>query len=124
LGFLVVKKYKYLGRVIDTKISVKSHVSEWRHYQPVYFKKNLMLHKKHVSLFSFIIIIEYFVKKDFLMDYAAFFDYRATIKLIDKTLWNHINSTFGLPKSASKQGSYWRIWYKNQTYIKINKKLE
>jgi len=102
-GFPVVDNYKYLGVVIDSTICAKSHIAERRKKLDSYFRKNFMLHKKYMTPFSFIRIIDFFVKSRLSYGLCCFLDSPGTMNMIDTTLSRHLKSIFGLPKGTSHE---------------------
>jgi hypothetical protein len=58
----IVLEYKYLGVLLDTKISPANHIFSIRNIINTYFERNGRIHKKYFTPFSLIRIIDYFVK--------------------------------------------------------------
>jgi uncharacterized protein (UPF0147 family) len=99
--FPVVLEYKYLGVLLDTKISPARHIFSIRKKIDTYFQRNGWLHKKYFTPFSLIRIIDYFVKSRISYGLCCFLDNPSAMKRLEDTLVRHLKSIFDLPKNTS-----------------------
>jgi len=97
----VVLEYKYLGVLLDTKISPTKHIFSIRNKIDTYFQRNGWLHKKYFTPFSLIRIIDYFIKSRISYGLCCFLDNPSAMKKLEDTLVRHLKSIFDLPKSTS-----------------------
>ena len=100
-GFPVVTKYKYLGVMLDTKISPKYHITAVKNKLKTYLQRNRMLHKKYFSPYSLIRIVDYFVKSRISYGLCCFLDSPSTMKKLENVLAVHLKGIFGLPVNTS-----------------------
>jgi hypothetical protein len=100
-NYPVVLEYKYLGVLLDTKISPANHIFSIRNKINTYFERNGWLHKKYFTPFSLIRIIDYFVKSRISYGLCCFLDNPSAMKRLEDTLVRHLKSIFDLPKNTS-----------------------
>ena len=100
-GFPTVTKYKYLGVMLDTKISPKYHITTIKEKLKTYLLRNRMLHKKYFSPYSLIRIVDYFVKSRISYGLCCFLDSPSTMKKLENVLAVHLKGIFGLPVNTS-----------------------
>ena len=100
-GHTVVSEYKYLGILLDTKLSPKTHIHSLNRKLKVYLKRNKMLHKRFFTPYSLIRIIDYFVKSRLSYGLSCFLDNESAMRSIEKSLLKHLKSIFDLPENTS-----------------------
>ena len=100
-GFPVVDHYRYLGVIINSKMSAKGHIMAQNRKVNAYFDKNFMLLKKYFTPFSLVRIVNIFVKSRLSYGLCCFLDSPACMKALDNSLLRHLKSIFGLPKLTS-----------------------
>jgi hypothetical protein len=101
MDFPVVSEYKYLGVIINCKITPRQHIHSINSKIKGYLKRNEMLHRKYFSPFSLLLIMDYFVKSRLSYGMCCFLDHEVSIKMIEKTLARHLKSIFKLPTNTS-----------------------
>jgi len=69
-GYPVVLEYKYLGVLVNTKLSPKYYIWHIRDKVGEYLKRNFMIHKKYFTPMSLIRILIILSKAEFLMSFA------------------------------------------------------
>jgi len=98
----VVLEYKYLGVLVNTKLSPKYHIWHIRDKVGEYLKRNFMIHKKYFTM-SLIRIIDYFVKSRISYGLCCFLENAAIINRLETILVKHLRSIFGLPQNTSEK---------------------
>jgi len=102
-GYPVVLEYKYLGVLIDTKLSPRHHICSVRDKVSAYLKRNFMLHKQYFTPLSLIRIVDYFVKSRIAYGLCCFLDNTSMMNKLDNLLMKHLRGIFGLPANTSAQ---------------------
>jgi hypothetical protein len=102
-GYPVVLEYKYLGVLVNTKLSPKYHIWHIGDKFGEYLKRNFMIHKKYFTPMSLIRIIDYFVKSRISYGLCCFLDNAAIINRVETILVKHLRSIFGLPQNTSEK---------------------
>jgi hypothetical protein len=97
MNYPVVQTYKYLGIVLDGKMSPHRHLSKLGEKLAEYLKKNYMLHKKYFSPYTLVRLTEYFVRSRLAYGMCCFMDQNSVMTEIQKILMRHLKSIFGLP---------------------------
>ena len=100
-GFPTVTQYKYLGVLLDTKISPASHITSIKNKLNTYLERNRMLHKKYFTPYSLIRIVDYFIKSRISYGLCCFLDSPSAMKRLEDVLARHLKGIFGLPKNTS-----------------------
>ena len=102
-GYPVVLEYKYLGVLINTKLSPKYHICHIRDKVGEYLKRNFMLHKKYFTPLSLIRVVDFFVKSRISYGLCCFLNNTAMMNRLDDLLMKHLRGIFGLPANTSAQ---------------------
>ena len=97
----VVPEYKYLGIMIDSKLTPRYHIDNIKNKVSEYFKRNFMIHKNYFTPLSLIRIVDYFVKSRLAYGLSCFLDSPSTMKRLEDVLMKHLRSIFGLPANTS-----------------------
>ncbi len=83
-GHTLVSEYKYLGILLDTKLSPKTHIHSLNRKLKVYLKRIKILDKRFFTPYSLIKIIDYFVKSRLSYGLSCFLDNESAIRSIEK----------------------------------------
>ena len=100
-GFPVVSTYKYLGVLIDTKLSSMRHVHVINRKIKDYLIRNDWLHKKYFTPMSLIRIVDYFVKSRISYGLCCFLINKSEMNKIEQTLVKFLKSILGVPLNTS-----------------------
>jgi len=101
--FPIIKKYKYLGIIIDNKIRINSHIGMIYKKLNEYFKRNYVLNKRYFSVKSIMLIFGYFHKSRLLYGLPAFIDQKSWINRIDKIMVKNIKKLLKLPNHTNNE---------------------
>jgi len=102
-GYPVVLEYKYLGVLINTKLSPKYHICHIRDKVSQCLKKNFMLQKKYFTPLSLIRVVDYFVKSRISYGLCCFLNNAAMMDKLDDLLMRYLRGIFGLARNTSGQ---------------------
>jgi hypothetical protein len=100
-GYPVVSEYKYLGVMLDSKMSPITHIANVRKHINTYLKRNRYLYKKQFTPMSLLRLIDYFVKSRLSYGMCCFLDNKRAMKDLQRTLLVHLKSILGLPTNTS-----------------------
>jgi hypothetical protein len=100
-GHTVVGEYKYLGILVDTKLSPRTHICSLNRKLKVYLQRDKMLHKKFFTPYSLMTICDYFIKSRLSYGLSCFLDNESAMRSIEKSLLKHLKSIFDLPVNTS-----------------------
>jgi hypothetical protein len=96
-GFPIVKEYKYLGVLIDSKLLVKKHINNVSDRIETYIQRNKKLLLKYFSPKSFLKIFSYFQKSRLVYGMSSFLDSSFCIKNLKSKYMKFVKSIFSLP---------------------------
>ena len=100
-GHKVVGEYKYLGILVDTKSSPKTHICSINRKLKVYLQRNRILQKKFFTSYSLITACDYFIKSRLGYGISCFLDNESAMRSIEKSLLKHLKSIFDLSENPS-----------------------
>ena len=101
MGYPVVSEYKYLGILLDSKLSPKYHISALNKKLKEYLQRDKFLQKEYFTPCSLVQIVDYFVRSRLSYGLCCYLDNKAAMKMIDKTLMKHLKGIFSLPTNTS-----------------------
>ena len=102
-GYPIINKYKYLGIMINDKMTIQSHIGNIDKKLKKYFEKNYILNKRFFSVKSIMLIFGYFHKSRLLYGLPAFIDQKSKIERIDRVMTTNIKKLLKLPISTNTQ---------------------
>ena len=100
-GYPIVKRYKYLGVLIDSQLNCKDHIQSVRKRLESYFSRNFMINSRFFSVKSILTLFGYFQRSRLLYGMNCFVDLLSPIRTLESITLTNLKMILRLPVRTS-----------------------